>query len=40
MKTKATATALMARDLAKPTQLKAATLLLWDTAIGAARTRR
>ncbi|MEB3032388.1 DJ-1/PfpI family protein [[Mycobacterium] nativiensis] len=40
VKTKATATALMARDLVKPTQLKAATLLLWDAAIGAARTRR
>lgn len=37
VKTKASATALMARDLTKPTQLKAATLLLWDRAIGAAR---
>jgi len=39
-KTKASATALMARDLATPTQLKASALLLWDRAIGAARTRR
>lgn len=36
-KTKATATALMAKDLAKPAQLKAATLLLWDRAIGTVR---
>lgn len=40
VKTKAAATALMARDLAKPAQLKATTLLLWDRAISAARTRR
>ncbi|MDD7811993.1 DJ-1/PfpI family protein [Mycobacterium sp. CSUR Q5927] len=39
-KTKAAATALMARDLARPTQLKASALLLWDAAIGAARSRR
>lgn len=39
-KTKAAATALMARDLAKPAQLKASALLLWDAAIGAARSRR
>lgn len=38
--TKAAATALMARDIAKPAQLKASVLLLWDHAIGAARTRR
>ncbi len=38
--TKAAATALMAKDLAKPTQLKAATALLWSGAIGAARSRR
>ena len=37
--TKATATALMARDLMKPTQLKATTLLLWEQAIRAARGR-
>lgn len=38
-KTKAAATALMARDVAKPAQLKAATLLLWDRALSAARSR-
>ena len=38
--TKATATALMSKDLVKPKQLKAATLLLWDQAIERARTRR
>jgi len=38
-KTKATATALMARDIAKPTQLKAATLLLWDRALSVARAK-
>lgn len=37
--TKATAVALMGRDLMKPTQLKATTLLLWDQAIRAARSR-
>lgn len=37
--TKASAVALMGRDLMKPTQLKATTLLLWDQAIRAARTR-
>ncbi len=37
--TKAAATALMSRDLLKPTQLKATTLLLWDQAIRAARAR-
>jgi transcriptional regulator GlxA family with amidase domain len=38
-KTKAAATALMARDVAKPAQLKAATLLLWDRALSAARAK-
>ncbi|OBG39191.1 DJ-1/PfpI family protein [Mycolicibacter heraklionensis] len=38
--TKAAATALMARELAKPAQLKASALLLWDQAIGAVRNRR
>lgn len=42
--TKAKATALMAKDLMKPTQLKATAALLstalWNTAIGAARQRR
>ena len=38
-KTKAAATALMARDIAKPTQLKAGTLLLWDRALSVARTK-
>jgi transcriptional regulator GlxA family with amidase domain len=37
--TRATATAMMSRDLMKPTQLKATTLLLWDQAIRAARSR-
>ena len=36
-KTKAAATALMARDVAKPAQLKAGTLLLWNHALAAAR---
>jgi transcriptional regulator GlxA family with amidase domain len=36
-KTKAAATALLARDLAKPTQLKAGTQLLWNSALAAAR---
>ncbi|OBK88261.1 DJ-1/PfpI family protein [Mycolicibacter sinensis] len=40
VKTKTAATALMARDLARPAQLKASALLLWDAAIGAARRRR
>ncbi|WP_024441392.1 DJ-1/PfpI family protein [Mycobacterium sp. UM_WGJ] len=40
VQTKAAATALMARDLAKPAQLKASALLLWDQAIGAVRNRR
>jgi transcriptional regulator GlxA family with amidase domain len=38
-KTKATATALMARDVAKPAQLKAGTLLLWNHALDAARAK-
>lgn len=38
--TKAAATALMAKDLATPTQLKAMTSLLWSGAIDAARSRR
>ncbi len=38
--TKATATALMSRDLVKPAQLKAMTGLVWDRAIRAARSRR
>ena len=38
-KTKAAATALMARDIAKPTQLKAGTLLLWNHALAAARAK-
>ena len=38
--TKAAAAALMSKDLVKPTQLKAATMLLWDHAIDAARSRR
>ena len=38
--TKAAATALMSKDLVKPTQLKAATGLLWDHAIDRARAKR
>jgi len=38
-KTKAAATALMARDIAKPAQLKAGTMLLWDRAVSVARTK-
>ena len=38
--TKAAATALMSKDLVKPKQLKAATGLLWDTAIERARGKR
>jgi transcriptional regulator GlxA family with amidase domain len=38
-KTKAAATALMARDIAKPAQLKAGTLLLWDRAVSTARAK-
>ena len=39
MKTKAAATALMARDIAKPAQLKAGTQLLWSHAVAAARAK-
>ena len=38
-KTRATATAMMGRDLMKPAQLKASTLLLWQQAIRVARAR-
>ncbi|BBZ10597.1 DJ-1/PfpI family protein [Mycobacterium branderi] len=38
--TKAAATALMARDLVKPAQLKAATLLAWEQALHTVRSRR
>jgi putative intracellular protease/amidase len=38
-KTKAAATALMARDVAKPAQLKAGTALLWNHALAATRAR-
>ncbi|HUL99399.1 MAG TPA: DJ-1/PfpI family protein [Mycobacterium sp.] len=38
--TKAAATALMSKDLVKPTQLKAVSGLLWDHAIKTARSRR
>ncbi len=38
--TKAAATALMARELVKPDQLKAATMLLWDRALNGVRSRR
>lgn len=38
-KTKAAATALMARDIARPTQLKAGTLLMWNHALAAARAK-
>jgi transcriptional regulator GlxA family with amidase domain len=37
--TKATAAAMLSKDLMKPTQLKATTLLLWEQAVRAARTR-
>ena len=37
--TKAAATALFSKDLMKPTQLKATTLLLWEQAIRGARAR-
>jgi putative intracellular protease/amidase len=37
--TKAAATALLSKDMLKPTQLKATTLLLWEQAIRAARSR-
>jgi transcriptional regulator GlxA family with amidase domain len=38
-KQKAAATALMAREVAKPTQLKAGTALLWTHALEAARAK-
>jgi transcriptional regulator GlxA family with amidase domain len=38
--TKAAATALLSKDMIKPTQLKATTMLLWEGAIKAARNRR
>jgi hypothetical protein len=38
-KTKAAATALLARDVAKPAQLKAGTQLLWNHALTAARAK-
>jgi putative intracellular protease/amidase len=38
--TKAAATAMLSKDMIKPTQLKATTALLWDGAIKAARSRR
>ncbi len=38
-KTKAAATALMARDVAQPAQLKAGALLLWNRALAAARAK-
>ncbi len=37
--TKASATALMSRELLKPAALKASTLLLWDQAIKKVRAR-
>ena len=37
--TKATATAMLGKDMINPTQLKATTLLVWDGAIKAARGR-
>ena len=39
VKTKAAATALMARDIAKPAQLKAGTQLMWSHALAAARAK-
>ena len=38
--TKAAATALLSRDMIKPTQLKATTALIWEGAIRTARSRR
>lgn len=37
---KASATALMSRELLKPSALKAGTLLLWDQAVKKVRTRK
>jgi putative intracellular protease/amidase len=39
-KNKAAAAALMAREVAKPAQLKAATLMAWDRALRSVRSRR
>jgi hypothetical protein len=39
-KTKATATALMGRELIKPAALKATTLVLWEQAIRSVRGRK
>src|SRR4029077_1740073 len=38
--TQATAAAYLSKDIIKPTQLKATTMLLWEGAIKAARNRR
>jgi transcriptional regulator GlxA family with amidase domain len=38
--TKATATAMLGKDMISPTQLKATTLLLWDGAVKAVRSKR
>jgi transcriptional regulator GlxA family with amidase domain len=38
--TKATATAMLTKDFVKPPQLKATTLLLWDGALKAVRSKR
>jgi hypothetical protein len=38
--TKAAATAILGKDLVKPAQLKATTLLLWEQALRAACNRR
>jgi putative intracellular protease/amidase len=38
--TKAAATALLTKEMIKPTQLKATTLLVWEGALKAARSRR
>ena len=38
--TKAAATALLSRDSAKPANLKATTMLAWDQALTAVRSRR
>jgi hypothetical protein len=38
--TKAAATALLSRDSAKPANLKATTMLAWEQALAAVRSRR
>jgi len=38
--TKAAATALLSKDSVKPANVKAATMLAWDQAVAAARSRR